>query len=220
MVSVTLGLIVLNIIIFFLSPFGLPVDAFINDYGFSTASALAKPWTWVTSLFIHASLLHILYNMLGLFFFGRNLEKEIGTGHFLMVYFVGGLFANLVSMIVLPSDIPSIGASGAVFAVIGAAILIKPFGLTMFPFIIPLPLGVVGIVYALSATVLFFTETVTTINHAAHFGGLLFGIIYGINKEGIKRGAMIIAFFLLIIVLAELFLLPLLKEFLSSIFAG
>src|SRR3989344_6228968 len=164
MKSATIALILLNIAIFILSPFGLDAQTFVNDYGFSTNNALAKPWTWVTSLFIHASLLHILYNMLGLFFFGRNLENEIGTGHFLMVYFVGGLFANLVSMIVLPSDIPSIGASGAVFAVIGAAILIKPFGLTMFPFIIPLPLGVVGIVYALSATVLFFTETVTTIN--------------------------------------------------------
>src|SRR3989344_6933313 len=150
MVSVTLGLIVLNIIIFFLSPFGLPVDAFINDYGFSTASALAKPWTWVTSLFIHASLLHILYNMLGLFFFGRNLEDEIGSQKFLLVYFIGGFAANIVSMLVLPSEILSIGASGAVFAVIGAAILIKPFGFTMFPFVIPLPLGIVGIIYALS----------------------------------------------------------------------
>src|SRR3989344_2190343 len=107
MVSITVGLIVLNIIIFFLSPFGLPTDVFINDYGFSASSALAKPWTWITSLFIHGSLLHILYNMLGLFFFGRNLEKEVGAGRFLMVYFIGGLFANLVSMIVLPSDISS-----------------------------------------------------------------------------------------------------------------
>jgi len=215
MKSATIALILLNIAIFILSPFGLDAQTFVNDYGFSTNNALAKPWTWVTSLFIHASLLHILYNMLGLFFFGRSLENEIGSQKFLLVYFIGGFAASIASILVLPAEILSVGASGAVFAVIGAAILIKPFGFTMFPFVIPLPLGIVGIIYALSATILFFTETSTTINNAAHFGGLIFGMVYGINREGIKRGAAIIAFFLLVIVLAELFLLPILQEFLT-----
>jgi len=215
MKSATIAIILLNIAIFVLSPFGLDAQNFVNDYGFSTDNALAKPWTWISSLFIHVSLLHILYNMLGLFFFGRNLENEIGSQKFLLVYFIGGFAANIVSMLVLPSEILSIGASGAVFAVIGAAILIKPFGFTMFPFVIPLPLGIVGIIYALSATILFFTESIVAVNHAAHFGGLIFGMVYGINREGIKRGAAIIAFFLLLIVLAELFLLPILQEFLT-----
>jgi len=217
MKSATITLILLNIVIFILSPFGLNAEAFVNDYGFSTNNALARPWTWVTSLFIHASLLHILYNMLGLFFFGRNLENEIGSQKFLLVYFIGGFAANIVSMLVLPAETLSVGASGAVFAVIGAAILIKPFGFTMFPFVIPLPLGIVGIIYALSATILFFTETSTTINNAAHFGGLVFGMIYGINREGIKRGAAIIAFFLLVIVLGEIYLLPWLKGLMAGL---
>src|SRR3989344_2703624 len=217
MKSATIAIILLNIAIFVLSPFGLDAQNFVNDYGFSTDNALAKPWTWISSLFIHVSLLHILYNMLGLFFFGRNLENEIGYQKFLLVYFIGGFAANIVSMLVLPAETLSVGASGAVFAVIGAAILIKPFGFTMFPFVIPLPLGIVGIIYALSATILFFTETSTTINNAAHFGGLVFGMIYGINREGIKRGAAIIAFFLLVIVLGEIYLLPWLKGLMAGL---
>src|SRR3989344_4377373 len=215
MKSVTIALILLNIATFILSPFGLDAQTFVDDYGFSTNNALAKPWTWVTSLFIHASLLHILYNMLGWFFFGRSLENDIGSQKFLLVYFIGGFAASIASILVLPAEILSVGASGAVFAVIGAAILIKPFGFTMFPFVIPLPLGIVGIIYALSVTILFFTEPIVAINHAAHFGGLIFGIGYGINREGIKKGAAIIAFFLLVIVLSELFLLPILQDFLA-----
>ena len=120
MKSATIALILLNIAIFILSPFGLDAQTFVNDYGFSTNNALAKPWTWVTSLFIHASLLHILYNMLGLFFFGRSLENEIGSQKFLLVYFIGGFAASIASILVLPAEILSVGASGAVFAVIAA----------------------------------------------------------------------------------------------------
>ena len=76
---------------------------------------LSRPWTLVTYMFLHANVSHILFNMLGLFFFGPRLEIELGGRQFLWLYFISGLSGALLSM--LQPHAAIIGASGAVFGV-------------------------------------------------------------------------------------------------------
>lgn len=80
------------------------------------SQALTHPWTVVTYMFLHSNLWHILFNMLGLFFFGPRLEQRLGGRHFLGLYFAGGVMGAVLSYFFTP-DAHIIGASGAVFGV-------------------------------------------------------------------------------------------------------
>jgi len=81
----------------------------------------------LTSMFIHGSWSHVLGNMLFLWIFGNNIEDYLGHGKYLLFYLVGGLVAALFHMLSGPSSrIPTIGASGAVAAVMGAYFFLFP----------------------------------------------------------------------------------------------
>ncbi|HEU0315920.1 MAG TPA: rhomboid family intramembrane serine protease, partial [Solirubrobacteraceae bacterium] len=95
-----------------------------------SGSPPAQPATWLTaltSMFLHASLLHLAGNMLFLFIFGDNVEDAMGRGRFLAFYLLGGLVALGLQIVVDPSStVPTIGASGAIAAVLGGYILLYP----------------------------------------------------------------------------------------------
>ena len=83
----------------------------------------------ITSMFLHSGLLHLGSNMLALWVFGRRVEDVCGPVRFLFFYLVCGLFADLLSTLIRPDpSIPSIGASGAIFGVMGAYLMIFPNG--------------------------------------------------------------------------------------------
>lgn len=75
--------------VFILQIIGIVTDA---DLAFTPALALEKPWTFVTSIFLHADFMHILINMLVLFFLGVALESRIGSTHFLILFLLSGIF--------------------------------------------------------------------------------------------------------------------------------
>lgn len=77
----------------------------------------SRPWTAVTYMFLHANFIHILFNMLVLYFFGPMLEMRLGSRRFLGLYFVSGIVAALVSLFFTPRAI-IVGASGAVYGII------------------------------------------------------------------------------------------------------
>ncbi|GFG76276.1 rhomboid family intramembrane serine protease [Mycobacterium botniense] len=94
-----------------------------------------EPWGigWITAMFVHAGWDHILGNMLFLAIFGKNVEDAFGRGGYLVFYFAGGFFATMAqtAMTLLfgaPSDarIPTLGASGAIAAVLGAYFMVYP----------------------------------------------------------------------------------------------
>jgi membrane associated rhomboid family serine protease len=95
-----------------------------------SGSPPAQPATWLTaltSMFLHASLLHLAGNMLFLFIFGDNVEDAMGRLRFIAFYLVGGLAALALQVLVDPgSTVPTIGASGAIAAVLGGYILLYP----------------------------------------------------------------------------------------------
>lgn len=100
------------------APFGVP------DLGGAAAPAVL---TLVTSTFIHASPVHIVGNMLFLWVFGDNVEDRLGKLRFLGFYLLAGVVANITHALAMPaSDVPVIGASGAVAGVLGAYFIAFP----------------------------------------------------------------------------------------------
>ena len=79
--------------------------------------AFRQPWTIVTYMFLHGSMTHILFNMLGLYFFGSRVEQRLGANRFLWLYFLSGISGALLHMWLAPQA-PIIGASAAIYGVI------------------------------------------------------------------------------------------------------
>jgi membrane associated rhomboid family serine protease len=82
-----------------------------------------QPWRMITSTFLHGSPLHILFNMYTLYVFGSVIERLIGHGRFLVLYMVSG-FAGSVAVLLLAPTVPVLGASGAIFGLMGAYFVI------------------------------------------------------------------------------------------------
>ena len=128
-------LIALNVIVFIL---GWLVGAGQNDaltYEFalipvnfiSTPSDLGNIRDIFTSMFMHAGLLHLAGNMLYLWIFGDNVEDRLGHGRYLLFYLAGGVVASLTHVLTNPaSAVPTVGASGAIAAVLGAYLVLYP----------------------------------------------------------------------------------------------
>jgi membrane associated rhomboid family serine protease len=128
---VTYALIVLNVLLFFLELSG--GDAFIMKWAFVPSRFLANPGgefpTLFSSMFMHAGWLHLGGNMLYLWIFGDNVEDRFGHAKFTIFYLLCGLAATFAQLVFsLESNIPNLGASGAIAGVLGAYILLFPQG--------------------------------------------------------------------------------------------
>jgi len=137
-------------------------------------------------MFIHGGLWHIFANMLTLYFFGSTLLRIVGQGRFLFVYFCGGIIAGIFYVVItflgaisgiafLGSPfIPVVGASGAVFAVAGGLVVLRPkLPVMIFPIPLPIPLFVAVIGGFL------FLSFMPSVAWQAHLGGLIVGLIAG-----------------------------------------
>jgi membrane associated rhomboid family serine protease len=140
--------------------------------------------TILTSMFIHGSWGHILGNMLFLWIFGNNIEGHLGHGKYLLFYLVGGVVAAIVQLLSGPtSQVPTIGASGAIAAVMGAYFFLYPKAkiqtLVFFIFItiVRLPAWIfLGIWFVMQL----FEGTFGAAQGVAvwaHVGGFLFGVV-------------------------------------------
>ncbi len=120
-----------------------------------------------TSIFIHASIVHIVGNMLFLLIFGLRGEEMFSLPEYLGIYIVGGLVGNILSLALGP-NLLSVGASGAIFSLFGACIIYSRRSVRQ---------SILGaLVYAFF---LFFINTGEGVNVLAHLGGLAFGLLIG-----------------------------------------
>jgi membrane associated rhomboid family serine protease len=150
-----------------------------NYFAFFPAFAFQYPWMFVTSIFLHASIDHIAFNMLALFFFGMYLERMVGPRLFLVVFFIAGIVGNFGYMLTTPGSIvPAIGASGAIYGIVGILAVLTPMTLVYVYFIVPMPMVVFAALYAILDFVGLFAPS--DIAHGAHIGGLLVGVAFGI----------------------------------------
>ncbi|MEK6855904.1 MAG: rhomboid family intramembrane serine protease [Nanoarchaeota archaeon] len=157
--------------IFFILQFLIPG---FTDFLLLDQSKPLELWRFVTSMFLHGGLAHIISNLFVLVLFGLTLEKLIGSKRFLMVYFVSGILANIIAINFYQS---SLGASGAIFGIIGALIIIRPT-LTVFAFGMPMPMFIAGILWIILDLIGVFVPS--DVANIAHLTGIAGGIILGI----------------------------------------
>jgi membrane associated rhomboid family serine protease len=154
-----------------------------------------EPWelSWITSMFLHGSWDHILGNMLFLAVFGKNVEDAYGSLRYLVFYFAGGLVATLTQSLMtlafgtaMDSRVPSLGASGAIAAVLGAYFVLYPnsrvFGLVVvFPVTLSawFFLGAWFLYQLIEANFGLFGSAANGggVAFFAHVGGFIFGVI-------------------------------------------
>ncbi len=147
--------------------------------------------TMLSSMFMHAGLAHLLGNMLYLWIFGDNVEDALGHFRYLLFYLAGGFFAALTHVFIYPfSRVPTVGASGAVAAVLGAYLLLYPHRriVTLVPFGFFVQLARIPAIVVLGMWFLFqFFEGTLALGMAelggvafwAHIGGFVFGMLLG-----------------------------------------
>ena len=159
--------------------------------------------TLVTSQFLHGGWLHIAGNMLFLWIFGNNVEDRFGRGPFLVFYLVGGILAGLAQVAIGPdSRIPTIGASGAIAATLGAYLVLFPGArvttavfLVFFYQLIDVPAIIVlafwfilQLLDGLASLGVSATTASGGVAIFAHIGGFVFGAVVALLVRGLGRG--------------------------------
>ena len=144
-----------------------------------------------TSMFMHAGLVHLLGNMLYLWIFGDNVEDALGHARYLFFYLAGGVAASLTHVFLYPlSQVPTVGASGAIAATLGAYLLLFPHRrvVTLIPFgffihIARLPavivLGMWFLLEFVQGTLALGMAQLGGVAFWAHIGGFVFGMLVG-----------------------------------------
>ena len=128
-------------------------------------------WQLFTSMFVHANLAHLANNMIFLLIFGLRAEELFTEKEYLAIYFVSGLFGNILTLLLGPRVI-SVGASGAIFGVFGACIIY------IYQSIIAV---------AFYSIILFMMSSGAGVNVFAHFGGLVIGLLLGYLFARMRR---------------------------------
>ena len=176
-------------------------EDFYNAYGFSLNNLQSNPAVLITSIFMHGSLEHLLSNVFVLLFFGLAVEAELGKRKMLLIFFLGAFAGDLLSLAVYAPDQIAIGASAGIFALVGVAMLVRPLDLSFYPLVMPIPLALLGLGYALYNAYGFVVNLDPEISYIAHFGGLFVGLAFGLRREGWKKGLKIIAITFLVMIL-------------------
>ncbi len=147
-------------------------------------------WQFVTYMFTHANFSHILFNMLGLFFFGTQVERRMGSYEFLLFYLLSGILAGIFSFFVYILtgyySVVLLGASGAVFAVLFAFAVYFPHANIYIMGIFPVRAPVLVIGYAAIELFSQVTSTRSGVAHLTHLAGFGFAYLYFIVRIGIN----------------------------------
>lgn len=197
------------------------IQEIFNQYGFSLSGLMeGRWWTFFTSIFLHSGPDHLVLNMAALYFFGRHLEIKIGKLQYIFVFFLtaiaGGLAITASSVIgIMPADVPTVGASAAIFGIMGAGMVINPFEIVLHPYLVPIPFLLVAVIYTIYNISAFIgilaTGAETNIAYIAHIGGIVAGAIYGFKREGAAKGAVVV-----FIIFILLMLMPTILAFLEQ----
>ena len=183
---VTQGLIGLNVLVFLV---GAGVADRVERFGNLALALSAQPpphligvsqgeyYRLVTAAFLHAGLLHILFNMFALAQIGPLLEQALGRARFLTLYLLSAIGGSVAGYVLAPPNQPSVGASGAIFGLFGAYyVVVRRLG------------GETGSIVVLLVINLAITFTVPSIDWRAHLGGLVTGAVLAAAFAYVPRG--------------------------------
>lgn len=166
-------LLVTNVVVYLLSS-GSPLIRL--NFGFIPNEVLARPWTLITYMFLHADMMHLLFNMVGLFFFGPRLETRLGGKGFLWLYFLAGIGGALLTFI-FNRNVLMIGASGAVYGIVAGFAYLWPKERIYIWGVLPVEAWLLAL-FAVGASLYSGITGGGNIAHFAHLGGLAFGYGY------------------------------------------
>jgi len=178
-------LIALNVVIFIIELItggGNAINSpLISFLGLTPALLSKQPWTIISSIFVHASWWHILFNMISLYFLGSFFLRAAGERDFLAVFILGGLAGNILFVLLTNPLSTGIGASGAIFALGGAlAVMVPRVRVFIIPIPVPMPLWVAILIFL-------FLSFLPGIAWQAHLGGFLLGLIAGLILRRRRR---------------------------------
>ncbi len=186
--NVTKKLITINIFSFIVFWILISFKIIPLDYVALNPNAILSKfyfWTFLTSMFMHAGIFHIFVNMLSLYFVGSFIENILGKKRYFWVYMIAGLFSGLlfvISAFLFPSNMgaSAVGASGAIFGLVGLLMMLTP-NLRVYIMFIPIPIkmkyaapGMLILLWIVSAV------GNIPIGNIAHLGGLIVGLVYGL----------------------------------------
>jgi membrane associated rhomboid family serine protease len=181
MPPVTLALLAANVALFLLSG-SVP----LRELALQPGSDFA-PWQLVTYGFLHAGLPHLFFNMLGLYMFGPDVERLVGSRFFALYYLAAVVVAGLLHLLITPVAV--VGASGGLFGVLLAFGWYFPHRRVML-LIPPIPMSARTLVIVFAVVELAFgvTQTNAGVAHFAHLGGMLGGwLMIEARRRGILR---------------------------------
>jgi membrane associated rhomboid family serine protease len=136
-------------------------------------------WRLLTAAFLHYGPVHLILNMVGLYWFGSLLEERIGSGRYLMLYLVSGLAGSAGALLWSNGFLtPTVGASGAIFGILGAGLVLERQRDYVFG---GSALGVIIINFVL-------TFSISSISKGGHIGGLVGGIVCALGLTRFGRG--------------------------------
>lgn len=139
-------------------------------------------WTLVTALFVHASLFHLIGNMIFLFVFGGTLENSVGSGRYLLLFLTGGIAGFVLSVPFMPPQANMVGASAAIFTAAACVMLVRPL---KFSWLFLAPQGLVAIIYFLYNAIIVYDPSLIPgydpqVGYIPHIIGFVTGVPFGI----------------------------------------
>jgi hypothetical protein len=153
----------------------LPIEQYAY---FVPAYAFSRPWTFVTSIFLHADFSHLFFNMFALLIFGTYLEPRVSEKNYLLIFFLAGIVGNLGYMLTaFGSTTPGLGASGAIYGVMGAVAILEPYA-TVYLGFVPMPMIFAAFIWTLTEFLGLFAPG--NIAHGSHLAGIFIGTGYGL----------------------------------------
>ncbi len=180
--TVLIGIIIANALI---SYKGFNDLAFFRKYEFHVGSIRSgEQIRMLSSGFLHVDMMHLIFNMLTLWFFAPVVIEWLGTFSFVLIYFGSLIFGSLLTMLFHKNDYSyrAVGASGAVTGILYSAILLQPDMMLGIFFVIPMPAYLFGILYLLYSIYGMKAKN-DNIGHTAHFGGAIGGYLITLVKE-------------------------------------
>ena len=180
--SVTFVLVALNVVFFILASVLLYFNLISLDVIAISPGHILEGnylWTFITSMFMHGGLFHLFANMVSLFFIGTFVERLLGSKRYVWFYLLSGIFASflfVLSALLSPSELGvfAVGASGAIFGLLGLLMLLVP-NLPVYLMFIPIP---IKMKYAAPGMLLLLW--IISLGNIAHLGGFVAGIGYGL----------------------------------------
>jgi len=189
--TATLTLLVANVLLFMAAALGgagwfipnAPIEIAAGS-NLGSLTTHGEWWRLITALFVHFGMMHLLFNMWALAAFGALSERLLGITSFVFIYFVSGIAANLASITLRPS-IDTAGASGAIFGILGALLAVYWRNKRTLPFTVVRSERTSVFVFASFALLGGFLYK--GVDNAAHFGGLITGLLLGFTLSSAKR---------------------------------